>query len=203
MFTANLSAEPTSVEKKHPDAFSDRRFDVGTDRQPIGNGPDSTGEPKEKVTSQLLEKVKDQNPNITSSATLSEIQTLAKSSTNDRELILNKNGDLRTPIRPLLTSLRTVPVISHAGTSEAQSFERSERQTVTLSDTLIPNLTESVMRKRLGKALSETPTIPNTSQIDMSKYVKTSDLEAIFDSMDRKFLEVLAIGDCQIHENLL
>lgn len=52
----------------------------------------------------------------------------------------------------------------------------------------------------LREILSETPTLPNTPPIDISKYISALDLEAILDARDHKFLEVLAIIDRQIHE---
>lgn len=48
--------------------------------------------------------------------------------------------------------------------------------------------------------VSETHTIPNTPKIDLSNYVRTSDLEAILEGRDQKFLEVLALRYRQFHE---
>ena len=115
--TAIHSAASTSPGLKALDASADRGSDIGADQQPIGSDPDSTGEPKGKMSSQTFESTEDQNANMTASVTPTEIPSLRESSQDDSKLVLDKDGELRTPIAPLLTSLRTAPVISLAGTS--------------------------------------------------------------------------------------
>ena len=124
--TAIHSAASTSPGLKTLDASADRGSDIGADQQLTGNEPDSTGEPERKVSSQTLEGTDIDNPNMKDSVTLTEIPSLKESSTDDRELVSNEDGSLRTPIAPLVTFLRTAPVISLAGTSETRSIERSE-----------------------------------------------------------------------------
>ena len=95
-----------------------------------------------------------------------EIQTLDESSPDDRQLVSDKDGELWTPIEPLLTSLRMAPV-SSAGTLGTRSFERSEL--VRMSDTHDPKPSYRVLSDTLREAC-ETPTI-QTTPIDLSNYV--------------------------------
>ena len=197
VITANPSTAPTSPGKTHPDASADSGADIGAVRQPIGNESDLPDEPKGKVTSPSQERTEDLIPNVTASVTPPEIPTLKESSTDDRELALSKDGDLRTPIAPLLTSLRMAPVISLAGTLEARSIERSETPTVRLSET--PNLepSERVTRETQRAALSETPTEPNSPDNDT---IIMSALHAILKDRDAQFLKLLDKRDRQFHQ---
>lgn len=149
------------------------------------------------MTSPSLERTEDLIPNVTASVTTPEIPTLKESSTDDRELALSKDGDLRTPIAPLLTSLRMAPVISLAGTLEARSVERSETPTVRLCET--PNLepSERVTRETQRAALSETPTEPNSPDNDT---ITMSALHAILKDRDAQFLKLLDKRDRQFHQ---
>lgn len=54
--TANLSVAPTSPKQSHPDASADKGSDIGANRQPIANEPDSIVEPTGKVISSTLER---------------------------------------------------------------------------------------------------------------------------------------------------
>ena len=119
---------------------------------------------------------------------------------DDRELASSKDGDSRTPIAPLQTSLRMAPVISLAGTSEARSFERSDTPTVRLSDTPNPELSKRVLRETHRATLSETPTNPNSPNPDLSDFVKIPALHAILKERDAQFLNILAKRNMEFHQ---
>lgn len=143
------SSAPTSPGKIHLDASVDSGSDIGTDRQNADNDPGSSGEPMGEVASQSMGRIEEHMPNMTALITLLEILTLEKSSLNYRELILNKDWDLHTPVAPLVTSLRKAIVISPSGTLKSRSFRRSETYTMWLSDTPNPKSSERVMNETL------------------------------------------------------
>ncbi|KAK1392835.1 hypothetical protein POM88_011891 [Heracleum sosnowskyi] len=92
-----------------------------------------------------------------------EIQTLDPSkdisSTDYQQLGLSKNGDLRSPIAPPVTSLRTVTVFSSAGTTSKKGLSETKTHTPGLS----------------GKGkMSETPT--ETLSVHPEPYVRSDTL---------------------------
>ncbi|KAK1402405.1 hypothetical protein POM88_002010 [Heracleum sosnowskyi] len=111
--------------------------DVGADRQ-LGDDESITIDKSTEVKSlqthgedsgSLLLKEPVSNP--------LEIQTLDPlkdtSSTDDQQLGLTKDGDLRSPIAPPVTSLRTATVISSAGTISTKDLSETKTLTPGLS----------------------------------------------------------------------
>ncbi|KAK1372574.1 hypothetical protein POM88_028767 [Heracleum sosnowskyi] len=97
----------------------------GTYLDPAGKGSDTIGED----SGSLLLKEPVSNP--------LEIQTLDPSkdisSTDDQQLGLTKDGDLRSPIAPPVTSLRTTTVFSSAGTLSKNGLSETKTLTPGLS----------------------------------------------------------------------
>ncbi|KAK1356870.1 hypothetical protein POM88_050126 [Heracleum sosnowskyi] len=121
--------------------------DVGADRQLGDNESIHIEELTEVKSSQTIGEVLGSLLLIEPDSSLLEIQTLDPtkdtSSTDDQQLGLTKDGDLRSPIAPPVTSLRMATVFSSAGTTRTNGL--SETQTLT------PGLSGK------GK-MSETPT---------------------------------------------
>ncbi|KAK1392142.1 hypothetical protein POM88_011198 [Heracleum sosnowskyi] len=121
--------------------------DVGADRQLVDNESITIEESTEVKSSQTIGEDSGSLMLIEPVSNPLEIQTLDPSkdisSTDDQQLGLSKDGDLRSPIAPPVTSLRTATVFSSVGTTSIKGL--SETQTLT------PGLSGK------GK-MSETPT---------------------------------------------
>ena len=133
----NQESSQTSREGSDPNAKSKRSLpnspdgtyldpagtgsDVGADRQLGDNDSISFEELPEEKSPQTLEGVSGSLLLIEPDSNPPEIQTLDpvedKSSQDDKQLGFTKDGDLRNPIAPPVTSLRMAMVIFLAGTS--------------------------------------------------------------------------------------
>ncbi|KAK1360967.1 hypothetical protein POM88_045441 [Heracleum sosnowskyi] len=96
-----------------------------------------------------------------------EIQTLDPSkdisSTDDQQLGLSKDGDLRSPIAPPVTSLRTVTVFSSAGTTSTKGLSETQTLTPGLSGKgkMSETPTETLSVHPEPNVRSDTLTLPN------------------------------------------
>ncbi|KAK1398153.1 hypothetical protein POM88_008016 [Heracleum sosnowskyi] len=141
--------------------------DVGADRQ-LGDNESITIEESTEVKSSqtigedsgsllLLEPIS--NP--------LEIQTLDPSkdisSTDDQQLGLSKDGDLRSPIAPPVTSLRTATVFSSAGTTSTKGLSETQTLTPGLSGKgkMSETPTETLSVHPEPNVRSDTLTLPN------------------------------------------
>ncbi|KAL8098626.1 hypothetical protein AgCh_031406 [Apium graveolens] len=145
---------------------------------------------KDSLAKKIQGEAGDQMPNMTAPVLLPKILALDESSHDDRQLVSDKDRELRTPIAPLLTSLRMAPV-SSAGTLGTRSFERSEH--VRMSDTHNPKSSARVLSETPREAC-ETPTI-QTTPIDLLNYVTKSYLKEQLAFKDSYLKEQLALKD--------
>lgn len=131
--------------------------DVGADRQLVDNDSDLPDESNKEMLLQALER--DLGPLLSNrpSSTLPEATSLdpiwdGSSHEGDQQLVLNEEEDLRNPIAPPVTSLRTATVIFSAGTAGITSSQgMSDTSTERLSDSQTLRPSENLER-------SETPT---------------------------------------------
>ncbi|KAK1404248.1 hypothetical protein POM88_003853 [Heracleum sosnowskyi] len=104
-------------------------------------------------------------------SSLLEIQTLDPSkgisSTDDQQLGLSKDGDLRSPIAPPVTSLRTVTVFSSAGTTSTKGLSETKTLTPGLSGKgkMSETLTETLSVHPEPNVRSDTLTLQNIDDL--------------------------------------
>ena len=97
-------------------------------------------------------------------------------SNSERQLASSKDGDLRNPIAPLVTSLEGVRVISSAGTSSDEHKEKEMSETPTeLVNLSVPSPPEPSVNIELSEhtpaePVSETPPIQNSPPVTRAEF---------------------------------
>ncbi|KAK1365620.1 hypothetical protein POM88_041181 [Heracleum sosnowskyi] len=168
---SNLNAKSKGSLPSSPDGTyldpAGKGSDVGADRQ-LGDN--------ESITIEELTEVKfsqtqgDGSGSLLLIETVSnplEIQTLDPSkdisSTDDQQLGLTKDGDLRSPIAPPVTSLRTATVFSSTGTTSKTGLSETKTHTPGLSGKgkMSETPTETLSVHPEPNVRSDTLTLPN------------------------------------------
>ncbi|KAK1360703.1 hypothetical protein POM88_045177 [Heracleum sosnowskyi] len=141
--------------------------DVGAYRQLGDNESITIEELTEVKSSQTIEEVSGSLLLIEPDSNLLEIQTLDPtkdtSSKDDQQLGLTKDGDLRSPIAPPVTSLRTATVFSSAGTTSTKGLSETKTLTPGLSGKgkMSETPTETLSVHPEPNVRSDTLTLPN------------------------------------------
>ncbi|KAK1351403.1 hypothetical protein POM88_054376 [Heracleum sosnowskyi] len=145
--------------------------DVGADRQLGDNESISIEELTEVKSSQTIGEDSGSLLLIEPVSNPLEIQTLDPSkdisSTDDQQLGLTKDGDLRSPIAPLVTSLRTTTVFSSAGTLSKKGLSETKTLTPGLSGKgkMSETPTETLSVHPEPNVRSDTLTLPNIDDL--------------------------------------
>ncbi|KAK1396967.1 hypothetical protein POM88_006830 [Heracleum sosnowskyi] len=145
--------------------------DVGADRQLVDNESITIEESTEVKSSQTIGEDSGSLLLIEPVSNPLEIQTLDPSkdisSTDDQQLGLSKDGDLRSPIAPLVTSLRTATMFSSAGTTSTKGLSETKTLTPGLSGKgkMIQTPTETLSVHPEPNVRSDNLTLPNIDDL--------------------------------------
>ncbi|XP_074336895.1 uncharacterized protein LOC141674067 [Apium graveolens] len=153
------------------DASADSGSNVGADRQPIGDEPDLTGEPKGNVSSQIQGDAGDQMPDMKAPVLPPEIQTLDESTPDDRKLVSDKDRELDHQIASLSDQLEHQ---QEAFTSLREFVERSLSHTGKGKATANTEPKISVSKKALIPVSSEVPLASTGPKTSVSKKLHVS-----------------------------
>ncbi|KAK1405666.1 hypothetical protein POM88_005271 [Heracleum sosnowskyi] len=145
--------------------------DVGADRQLGDNESITIEESTEVKSSQTIEEASGSLLSIEPDSSLLEIQTLDPtkdtSSTDDQQLCLTKDGDLRSPIAPPVTSLRMATMFSSACTMSKEGLSETKTLTPGLSGKgkMSETPTETLSAHPEPNVRSDTLTLPNIDDL--------------------------------------